>query len=107
MQYEYTVSGGTLFWDLSDIDGAGAATDGSPFSDQNVKVTPTGNGVGKGTCTQIKCPANQLCGQAYNAPDEIKTRACSADTGDMWLDLCEPDSSFSKKKHARDFTTST
>lgn len=104
LQYEYTVSD-TLFWDISDIDGAGAASAGSPFFNQNVKVTPTGNGVGQGTCTQLKCPAGQICADAYNAPDETKTRACPADTGDQWLDLCEPDPWFGNKR-ARDFTPS-
>jgi hypothetical protein len=33
LQYEYIVSDGNLFWDVSDIDGAGTATDGSPFFD--------------------------------------------------------------------------
>jgi hypothetical protein len=74
LQYEYSIANGILFWDLSDIDGAGAASNGSPFYAQNVKITPTGNGVGEGTCAAFKCPANEVCVQAYNAPDEVKTR---------------------------------
>lgn len=82
LQFEYTVSD-NLCWDLSDIDGAGSASAGSPFFNENVQVTPTGNGVGQGTCSQLKCPNGEICANAYNSPDEVKTRACPSDTGDM------------------------
>ncbi|TVY32931.1 Secreted thaumatin-like protein [Lachnellula occidentalis] len=98
LQYEYTIAGGNMFWDLSAINSAGP---NDPFYKENVKVTPTGKGVGSGSCSAVKCPANQVCGDAYNQPDEVKTRACPADTGDMWVDLCMPTQSF--KRNARDF----
>ncbi|TVY27235.1 Secreted thaumatin-like protein cetA [Lachnellula hyalina] len=91
LQYEYTIAGGNIYWDLSAIDS------------ENVKVTPTGNGVGQGSCTAIKCPANQFCGDAYNKPEDTKTKACPVDTGDMWVDLCMPTQSF-KRQSPRDFT---
>ncbi|TVY14547.1 Secreted thaumatin-like protein cetA [Lachnellula arida] len=91
LQYEYTIAGGNLFWDLSAINSPGPS---DPFYKEDVKVTPTGKGVGTGTCTALKCPANQVCADAYNAPEEVKTRACPADTGDMWVDLCMPTQSF-------------
>jgi len=77
LQYEYSVSNGTLFWDLSDIDGAGAASNGNPFYKQNVNITPTGKGIGEGTSKAFKCAANEVCEGAYNAPNDVKTRVRS------------------------------
>ncbi|KAJ3136781.1 hypothetical protein HK100_001285 [Physocladia obscura] len=88
LQFEYTLSD-NLYWDLSDLDGSGPGLVGTPFSGDNVKVSPTGNGSGSGTCVQLKCPAGQLCVDAYQNPDDSDTRACPTNTGVMWLDLCE------------------
>jgi len=78
------------WWDLSDLDGMGPGRVGDPFFYENIKVIPTGNGAGDGKCTTIRCPAGQTCVDAYQNPDDLKTRWCPIDTGDMWLDLCTP-----------------
>ncbi|KAK3376791.1 hypothetical protein B0T24DRAFT_229583 [Lasiosphaeria ovina] len=99
LQFEYTyASGDGLYWDVSNIDGAGAGRAGTPFYHDNVKATPTDAGAGQGTCQKIRCPANQLCVDAYNHPDDVRTRWCPLNTGDMWLDLCEPTEFFNNKR---------
>ncbi len=65
---------GGLYWDLSDLDGSGPGLVGTPFYNYNVKVSPTGDGQGAGTCLQIKCPSGKVCLDAYQSPDEAKTR---------------------------------
>ncbi|MCJ1444977.1 MAG: hypothetical protein MMC23_005481 [Stictis urceolatum] len=100
LQFEYTFGSGGLYWDLSDLDGGGAGLVGTPFASDNVKVSPTGDGEGTGTCVKIRCPANQVCVDAYQTPDDVNTRFCPADTGDMYVDLCQDDSGFNSKKRA-------
>jgi hypothetical protein len=94
LQFEYTASD-NLYFDLSNIDGAGPARTGSPFYWENVKLSPTGNGEGQGTCVKIRCRSGQVCVNAYQAPEDPNTKACPLSTGDMWLDLCQPDPQFS------------
>lgn len=100
LQFEYTTANNVFYWDLSDLDGAGPNAVGSPFFNHNVKVSPTGAGLGQGTCQQIRCPKGTLCQGAYNAPEETKTKGCPANTGPMWLNLCEPEAWFAKSKRA-------
>lgn len=93
LQFEYNVVQGEyggLYWDLSDLDGSGGGLVGTPFRDQNVKVSPTGNGSGTGTCVTIRCEANKTCYDSYQHPDDPNTKFCPLDTGDIWLDLCQP-----------------
>ncbi|KAH7014575.1 uncharacterized protein B0I36DRAFT_369516 [Microdochium trichocladiopsis] len=97
LQYEYAMATGQyggLYWDLSDLDGKGNGLVGTPFFNDNVKVSPTGNGEGQGTCVKIRCQAGKVCLDSYQHPDDPNTKWCPADTGDMWLDLCQPESSF-------------
>jgi len=97
LQYEYTITDGKLWFDISNLDGAGASMVGTPFYTQNVKVTPTGAGFNSkecNTCIQIKCPAGQICRDAYQEPEQQATHSCPQDGSDMWLDLCEPDQYF-------------
>ncbi|KAI9650225.1 hypothetical protein NHQ30_000238 [Ciborinia camelliae] len=101
LQFEYTwVTGqySALYWDLSDLDGSGSGLVGTPFMNDNVKVSPTGTGSGSGTCNKLRCASGALCKDAYNTPDQAATRACPLTTGNMWLDLCEPTSLFSSKR---------
>jgi len=72
LQFEYTLAD-NLYWDLSDLDGAGSGVVGSPFLNQNVKVSPTGNGAEQNSCIQIRCPAGTLCAGAYNDPNQMAT----------------------------------
>lgn len=74
LQYEYTVAPDGIYWDLSDLDGQGRGLVGTPFRQDHVKVTPSGIGVGGGTCIKVRCPANTICVDSYQAPDEAKTR---------------------------------
>ena len=74
LQFEYCVTGPTLFWDLSNLDGAGASVTGTPFASDNIKISPSGTGVGTGTCNVIKCTANQICADAYQHPDDTATK---------------------------------
>jgi hypothetical protein len=97
LQFEYTMSSDGLYWDLSDLDGAGSGLVGTPFANDNVKVSPTGDGEGSGTCVKIRCAAGTVCTDAYQNPDDNNTRFCPADTGDMWLDLCEATDLFNNK----------
>ncbi|KAF7550664.1 hypothetical protein G7046_g7942 [Stylonectria norvegica] len=103
LQFEYAVSDG-IYWDLSDLDGDGPGLVGTPFGNDNVKVSPTGNGSGSGTCVKIRCKAGQTCLDSYQHPDDQNTRWCPTNTGDMWIDLCQPDSGFNSK---RDLSTAT
>jgi hypothetical protein len=63
-----------MFWDLSDLDGNGAALVGTPFAKDNVMITPVGEGTGVGTCVTLGCPAGQICLDAYQQPDDSDTR---------------------------------
>ncbi|TGO18087.1 hypothetical protein BTUL_0012g00310 [Botrytis tulipae] len=101
LQFEYAWTTGqysSLYWDLSDLDGSGAGLVGTPFMNDNVKITPTGTGSGSGTCVKLKCPAGALCKDAYNTPDQTATRSCPLTTGTMWLDLCEPTGGFNSRR---------
>ncbi|KXJ88057.1 hypothetical protein Micbo1qcDRAFT_207806 [Microdochium bolleyi] len=101
LQFEYTVTKTGaykgLYWDLSNIDGKGPGLAGTPFASDNVHAKPTGKGFGSGTCKAVKCKKNEICRDAYNKPEERKTRHCPVDTGDMWLALCQPDSQFNAR----------
>lgn len=101
LQFEYALATGQyggLYWDLSDLDGSGNGLVGTPFRDANVKVSPTGNGSGQGTCVKIRCRANQVCLDSYQHPDDPNTKWCPANTGDMWVDLCQPEPQFNNKR---------
>jgi hypothetical protein len=93
LQFEYSQTFGEwggIWWDLSDLDGSGAGLVGTPFANDHVGVTPTGNGSGQGTCVNIRCEAGRVCLDSYQTPDDPNTKYCPLDTGDMWLDLCMP-----------------
>ncbi len=66
LQFEYTyATRDGLYWDLSDLDGRGPGLVGTPFFNDNVKLSPTGNGEGRGTCVKIRCRAGQVCLDSY------------------------------------------
>jgi hypothetical protein len=101
LQFEYTVNeSGTvgIFWDISELDGAGAGLVGTPFAGDNVKVTPTGDGASVNTCNTIRCAANQPCAGAFTDPNEDEdVHFCPLDTGVIWVDLCEPTAQFNTR----------
>ena len=95
LQFEYTWrSDDGIYWNLSDLDGRGAGLVGTPFADDSVVVTPTGAGVGEGTCAEIRCEAGAVCADSYQHPEDHNTRWCPLAIGEMWLDLCLPDQEF-------------
>jgi len=102
LQFEYTVDQGVdpgIYWDISNLDGAGDGLVGTPFANDNVKVSPTGDGSNANTCNQIRCPAGQVCAGAFLASDQdAKVHFCPLDTGIMWLDLCEPGAQFNSRR---------
>ena len=91
------MGGGSLYWDLSNLDGVSAGLVGSPFASDNVKTSPVGTGAGSGTCETINCAANQICTDAYQLPADSKTRWCPEALGTFWVDLCMPDAQFNKR----------
>lgn len=95
LQFEYSSKPEGIWWNLSDLDGEGPGLVGTPFRDDNVGVTPNGNGVGQGTCVKIRCAANSVCLDSYQHPDDPNTKYCPRNTGDMVLDLCMPKDMFS------------
>ncbi|CAG8950079.1 hypothetical protein HYFRA_00008312 [Hymenoscyphus fraxineus] len=97
-QFEYTPTDNTMFWDLSDIDGAGAARTGSPFKEANLKVSPVGKDLGAGTCKAIKCKKNEVCKDAYQFPDQTATHSCPMSTTTFTLDICVPDAQFTRRE---------
>ncbi len=99
LQFEYTKND-ALWWDLSDLDGRGPSLVGTPFRGDNVKVSPTGNGSGQNTCLKIRCQAGQVCLDSYQHPPDHNTKWCPGNTGDMWLDLCQPTDQFNNKREA-------
>lgn len=110
LQLEYDFSD-QLYFDLSNLDGAGAGRTGTPFANDNVKVSPTGIGANLGSCTQVKCVAGQVCKRAYQSSGDPDTLVCPLNAGDMYLDLCEPTAQFNSRKrethgrHARKHLT--
>ncbi|KAJ1323546.1 hypothetical protein MN608_10790 [Microdochium nivale] len=104
LQFEYalTKTGAYkgLYWDLSDIDGAGPDHAGTPWRKDNVHIKPSGNGAGSGTCEPLKCKANEICRDSYQRPADKKTRYCPVNTGDMWIALCQPNSQFNARAEA-------
>lgn len=78
LQVEYNDAPDALYWDLSNLDGKGPSVTGTPFADKNVELSPSGAGVGTGTCVPVKCAANQICTDAYQQPNDPNTKVSSA-----------------------------
>lgn len=76
-QFEYTLEGSSLWYDLSNINGY-------PFMPWGVNIIPSDS-----SCNQVICPAGvELCADAYNTPTEDwATAECSSDA-DMVVLLC-------------------
>lgn len=113
-QFEYTPTKDLMFWDLSDIDGAGPARAGSPFFDQNIRAVPVGKGVGVNTCKPITCKKNQVCKESYQFPDQVATKvrlfteklkfmranttqSCPPTVTTWQMDFCVPDAQFTRR----------
>jgi hypothetical protein len=84
-QFEYTVSGETIFYDVSNINGY-------PFKAEGLTLAPSVS-----DCPVVSCPAGTDCTEAYNQPDDVRTKGC-ASTTDLIMTLCpevDPDASAS------------
>jgi len=81
-QFEYTLEGSSLWYDLSNINGY-------PFMEGGVSLSPS-----MSSCPPVSCPAGESqCGQVYNAPDDNEaTKGCTSDC-DLHLTLCSGGSS--------------
>ncbi|KAE8352775.1 hypothetical protein BDV28DRAFT_134485 [Aspergillus coremiiformis] len=75
LQFEYTQSGDTIFWDMSCIDLGKDST----FTKYGFSVTPSTT---NGNCPSVNCAAGDTaCAQAYLKPDDDHaTHGCPIDT---------------------------
>lgn len=78
-QFEYTVSGETIFYDVSNINGY-------PFQAEGLALNPSVE-----SCPSVTCPAGTDCSEAYNLPDDVRTKGCSSEA-DLVMVIC-PDAS--------------
>ncbi|EEH17357.2 hypothetical protein PABG_07518 [Paracoccidioides brasiliensis Pb03] len=76
-QFEYTLAGNKLFYDISAINGEPFVNDGISLSSPN------------GNCHKVICPPGESpCKSVYNKPnDDFATHSCSA-AADLTLVLC-------------------
>ena len=73
LQFEYSVSGANVFYDLSLVNG-------DPFEAQGFVLFP-----GDSSCPTLRCaPGDAACGGAYGAG---QTKVCSADRN-LQLNVC-------------------
>jgi hypothetical protein len=88
-QFEYTWSGDSIFFDLSNINGNTNSAEGYPFAQGGMVITPSmTNDPSNPTCEPVSCPAGTLvCSAAYNAPDDPKTMVCNQDSN-LVLTIC-------------------
>lgn len=81
-QFEFTWASGSIFYDISNING-------NPFAQQGMSLVPSMAGAsGYPTCVAVDCPAGQsTCNAAYNNPDDTRTTVCPEDS-DLVFTLC-------------------
>ncbi len=76
-QLEYTLGGGKIWYDVSNINGY-------PFKDNGLNLT-TSDGGGP----VVKCPAGVAhCDGAYNKPDDDHATGATSDSADLIMVLC-------------------
>jgi len=91
-QFEYTLAGGKIWYDVSNING-------NPFQDGGIAVKPSDP-----ACSPVVCQAGIVkCREAYNMPyDDHATHACP-ETADLNVVLCpgktKPPGSAGQKTH--------
>lgn len=88
-QFEYTWSGDSIFWDLSNINGDPNSPEGYPFGKGGIVINPSmQNDSANPTCVPVSCVAGETyCSAAYNAPDDPRTMVCNQDSN-LVLTLC-------------------
>ncbi|EQL33036.1 hypothetical protein RJZ56_002630 [Blastomyces dermatitidis] len=88
-QFEYTLSGEKVFYDVSNIDGY-------PFMENGVSLSSTTH-----DCPVVNCQAGvRLCKGAYNKPDDDHATHACASSSDLTLTLCPGGT---KRRHQREF----
>lgn len=93
-QFEYTWSGDSIFWDLSNINGDTSNSEGYPFAQGGILISPSmTNDPSNPTCEPVSCPAGTMvCTAAYNQPNDPKTMVCNQDSN-LVLTICPGGSS--------------
>ena len=88
-QFEFTWSGSSIFYDLSNINGDPNSAEGYPFAQGGVTITPSvPSDSANPTCVPVVCPAGTVvCTAAYNAPDDPRTLVCDSGTS-LSMVLC-------------------
>ncbi|KAL4889813.1 hypothetical protein BDV59DRAFT_195470 [Aspergillus ambiguus] len=72
LQFEYSVSGDKLYWDLSSINLAA----NSRFITSGFSVTPDDSGCPSASCE----PGDSKCADSYQSPADLNTHSCSSST---------------------------
>ena len=76
-QFEYTLAGSKVYYDLSHIDG-------NPFKAHYHEIIP-----GIHSCDKVVCEANESpCEAAYSDPPQLKTHGC-ASHGNLVHNICQ------------------
>ena len=76
-QLEYTLGGGKIWYDVSNINGY-------PFKDNGLNLTTSDNGG-----PTVKCPPGVAhCDAAYNKPDDDHATGATSDSADLIMVLC-------------------
>ncbi|PGH02920.1 hypothetical protein GX51_04376 [Blastomyces parvus] len=89
-QFEYTLAGPKVFYDVSNINGY-------PFVDYGLSLASTTHA----GCPAINCPPGvKLCHDAYNKPDDNHATKACASASDLTMTLCISGKS---RRHQRDF----
>jgi hypothetical protein len=106
-QFEITLSGSMIFYDMSNING-------NPFASEGMEIVPSvQNDPAFPTCIPVSCPAGAAtCTAAYNNPDDVRTMVCSSETS-LTLTMCPGGGSkkrdttlvMPQRLHARHFTS--
>jgi len=85
-QFEYTLDGASLWYDVSNVNGF-------PFSEDGLELVPTVS-----SCRNVTCPAGEgTCHAAYTQSDDNWATAECDSTSDLTMNLC-PNSSPSKRE---------
>lgn len=93
-QFEYTWQDGSIYYDISNING-------NPFFEGGMELVPSMAGdPNYPTCAPVTCAAGaSTCTAAYNAPDDTKTMVCSQES-DLVMTLCPFGSTKREVQHA-------
>ncbi|MCJ1282608.1 hypothetical protein MMC26_001933 [Xylographa opegraphella] len=87
-QFEYTLDGSQLWYDVSNVNGF-------PFSDDGLALVPS-----ESACREVTCPAGQgSCHAAYTLPEDNWATAVCESSSDLTMTLC-PNLTASKRDAA-------